>query len=1085
MQAYTNGAPAALIGLYQIPGSNALDAANRAKATMARLAERFPADMQVGLTLDTTVPVTEGVKEIVITLVEAIGLVLLVVFVFLGSARATWVPIQTIPVSLIGTFIFFPMVGFTINTLSLLRLVLAVGLVVDDAIVVVEAVQAKIDEGLSPHDAAIAAMDEVGGAVVGIALVLSSVFIPAGFIRGITGSLYRQFALTIAFSVLLSAVNALTYKPVQCALILRPRPKDARRGLLGPFFDAFNRVFTRVQAGYVRGCHVLIRRAGLALFLLGVCGPRGRPREGPADVVHAAGGPGLLPRERPAPGGGIAPADQRGHAADRRDPEERARRPLHQLGVRVQHPVADLEPPERALLRPARALRRAGDASAPGGCHRRRRQSEAGGAPRGAGSGAAPARHPGRRPGRRRRLLRPGSRRQHRRLPLAEHTAVHGRAAQAARDRVPEHHVHARRAAALRSRRRGPRVQARRADPGRVRRPAGAPGRHVREPVQPLRARLARVRRGRAAVPDGSDGRRPVLRPQPERRHGAALDARRPPEIVRSGVRDPVQRVSRRRDLRDAGAGLQHGAGDGRGRRGRGPGPAARHGVRLERHELPGVDRGERRRPLRLVARARLPDPRGALPELVVAVERALEHPGRGGGRVRRAPGAWARQQRLRADRAHHADRALREERDPDRGVRQGGAREGCVAGRRGADWRAPAARPDPHDVVRAHLRAAAALERARRGRRGPPADRNLHHPRHAVLDRHRDLPRPRPVRRGGAVVSARLATGRGARAAGASGRRHRAGARELMSRRACVAVGTLLLLAGCSPLREPKGFLGWLWRPEVGPNYRRPPVDIPDDFRGRLDEAEAASFADLPWWEVFGDPALQRLVRWALEGNYNLQSAVASIEQARAQVGIAAADLYPQVGYQASGERQKIFFTPTFPSTTFNTFQVAFNAAWEIDVWGRIRRSTETARAQYLATEEARRGVVVTLVSDVATATSSSSSSTASSRSRTRARRPIATRSTSSCAGTSAARTPRSRRRVPRRTSSRASHRSPRSSARSPSRRTRSACSSARTRSPSSAASRSSTRRPRRRRWDSRPRSSTGGPTSARRSRT
>jgi HAE1 family hydrophobic/amphiphilic exporter-1 len=267
-QAYTNGAPAALIGLYQVPGSNALDAANRAKATMARLAERFPGDMEVGLTLDTTIPVTEGAKEILITLAEAIGLVLIVVFVFLQSFRATWVPIQTIPVSLIGTFLFFPMVGFTINTLSLLGLVLAVGLVVDDAIVVVEAVQAKIDEGLSPHDAAIAAMDEVGGALVGIALVLSSVFIPAGFILGITGRLYRQFALTIAFSVLLSAVNALTYKPAQCALILRPRRKDASRGLLGRFFGAFERVFASAQEWYVRGCHVLIRRAGVSLLVL-------------------------------------------------------------------------------------------------------------------------------------------------------------------------------------------------------------------------------------------------------------------------------------------------------------------------------------------------------------------------------------------------------------------------------------------------------------------------------------------------------------------------------------------------------------------------------------------------------------------------------------------------------------------------------------------------------------------------------------------------------------------------------------------------------------------------------------------------
>src|SRR5262245_59417449 len=235
---------------------------------MSRLSERCPSDMRVDLTLDTTIPVTEGAKEIAITLAEAIGLVLLVVFIFLGSARATWVPIQTIPVSLVGTFLFFPMVGFTINTLSLLGLVLAVGLVVDDAIVVVEAVQAKIDEGMSPHDAAVVAMDEISGALVGIALVLSSVFIPAGFILGITGSLYRQFALTIAFSVLLSMVNALTYKPAQCALILRPRPKDGRRGILGRFFSAFDRVFTHAQNGYVRGCHYLIRRSGLALLLL-------------------------------------------------------------------------------------------------------------------------------------------------------------------------------------------------------------------------------------------------------------------------------------------------------------------------------------------------------------------------------------------------------------------------------------------------------------------------------------------------------------------------------------------------------------------------------------------------------------------------------------------------------------------------------------------------------------------------------------------------------------------------------------------------------------------------------------------------
>jgi outer membrane protein, multidrug efflux system len=188
------------------------------------------------------------------------------------------------------------------------------------------------------------------------------------------------------------------------------------------------------------------------------------------------------------------------------------------------------------------------------------------------------------------------------------------------------------------------------------------------------------------------------------------------------------------------------------------------------------------------------------------------------------------------------------------------------------------------------------------------------------------------------------------------------------MMRSARAAVTAVVLFAGCAPTAEPRGLLGRLWRLEVGPQYRRPPVETPEDFRGRIGPAEAASFADLPWWQVFGDSTLQDLVRRALADNYDLQSAVARIEEARAQVGVAASDLYPHVGYQGSAERQKIFFTPTFPSTTFNTFQGVLNVAWEIDVWGRIRRATEAARAQFLATEEARRGVVVTLVSDVGT---------------------------------------------------------------------------------------------------------------------
>jgi len=267
-QSIVNGKPAAAVLLYQNPGSNALEAANQAKARMAELARRFPQDMQERLVLDTTVPVTEGAREIVKTLIEAIALVVLVVFIFLQSWRATLIPILTIPVSLVGAFMFFPAVGFSINTLSLLGLVLAVGLVVDDAIVVVEAIESKIEKGRSPRDAAIEAMDEVSGALVGIALVLSAVFIPAGFMTGLTGSLYRQFALTIAFSVLLSAFNALTLSPALGAMILQPRIARRRRGPLEFVFGLFNAGFKRAQNGYIRICGLLVRKVGVALIIL-------------------------------------------------------------------------------------------------------------------------------------------------------------------------------------------------------------------------------------------------------------------------------------------------------------------------------------------------------------------------------------------------------------------------------------------------------------------------------------------------------------------------------------------------------------------------------------------------------------------------------------------------------------------------------------------------------------------------------------------------------------------------------------------------------------------------------------------------
>src|SRR6201988_4327957 len=245
-----NGKPSACLALYQIPGSNAVQAAATANKLMSLMKQRFPDDLDYVVALDTTRAVTEGIKEIVITLLIALALVILVVYIFLQGWRATLIPLLAVPVSLVGTFVLFPVFGFSINTLSLFGLVLAIGLVVDDAIVVVEGVERHIEEGMTPKDAALKAMEELSGPVVGIALVLSAVFVPTAFIPGITGKLYQQFAVTIAISVILSAFNALTLSPALAALLLRPREES--HGLLQRFFDWFNRVFERATGGYVR-----------------------------------------------------------------------------------------------------------------------------------------------------------------------------------------------------------------------------------------------------------------------------------------------------------------------------------------------------------------------------------------------------------------------------------------------------------------------------------------------------------------------------------------------------------------------------------------------------------------------------------------------------------------------------------------------------------------------------------------------------------------------------------------------------------------------------------------------------------------
>jgi HAE1 family hydrophobic/amphiphilic exporter-1 len=270
-QSYTlmgrlNGKPSAIISVYQLPGSNAVNDAQAVRDLMAQVKSRFPSDMTYAVALDQTKAVTGGIREILITLAIALLLVIVVVYIFLQGWRAALIPLLAVPVSLVGTFAFFPLFGFSINTISMFGLVLAIGLVVDDAIVVVEAIERHIEEGSAPKAAALKAMQEISGPVVGIALVLSAVFVPTAFIPGITGRLYQQFAVTIAISVIISAFNALSLSPALAALLLRP--KRPGHGPLQRFFDWFNRSFGRATNGYIRVSAALIRKSGVAVAAL-------------------------------------------------------------------------------------------------------------------------------------------------------------------------------------------------------------------------------------------------------------------------------------------------------------------------------------------------------------------------------------------------------------------------------------------------------------------------------------------------------------------------------------------------------------------------------------------------------------------------------------------------------------------------------------------------------------------------------------------------------------------------------------------------------------------------------------------------
>jgi len=260
-----DGKPATLIGLYLAPGGNAIGAADAAKALMEEVAAGFPEGMDYALVSDSSVFVKESIHEVQKTLIEAFVLVVIVVFIFLGSLRATVVPLIAVPVALVGTFAVMLAMGFSLNTVSLLALVLAIGIVVDDAIVVVEAVEAKMEEnpGMTPAEAASAAMAEITGAILAITMVLLSVFVPVAFIPGISGQLFQQFAVAVSVSMVISAINALTLSPALCAIILKPH-HGPKKGIMG----AISRGIDKGRDGYTRVAGAIARRAILGLALL-------------------------------------------------------------------------------------------------------------------------------------------------------------------------------------------------------------------------------------------------------------------------------------------------------------------------------------------------------------------------------------------------------------------------------------------------------------------------------------------------------------------------------------------------------------------------------------------------------------------------------------------------------------------------------------------------------------------------------------------------------------------------------------------------------------------------------------------------
>ncbi len=670
---------AVAIGIFQRPGTNALQASSDVRALMERLKANFPDGVDYRVVYDPTVYVRESIRAVVHTLFEAILLVVIVVMVFLQTWRASIIPLVAVPVSLIGTFAIMLALGFSLNTLSLFGLVLAIGIVVDDAIVVVENVERHIELGLAPMDATRKAMEEVSGPIIAIALVLCAVFIPTAFISGLTGQFYRQFALTIAISTVISAFNSLTLSPALASRLLRPHgaPRDRlQRGadrLFGWFFRLFNRFFTRASDGYAMGVSRVLRVSMLALVLYG----------GLIGLTYVG--------FQRVPQGFVPPQDKDYLVAFAQLPDaatlDRTERVIREMtSMALEHPgvansiafpglsvngFVNASNTGIAFVALKPAAERAGKPGLDANTIVQELNQRFGGIQdafvaifppppvQGLGTVGGFKLYVEDRAG----------------LGFEELYAQ----VQAALEQGPQRSEAGRavlelpgeRAADRRARRSRARQDLRRRAHRRVRDAAGLPGIALRERLQPLRTDLPGERPGRVAVPHAARADRTPQDQERRRRNGADGLAGSGRHRLRSRSGDALQRLPGRGDQRRAGAGLQLRPGAGGDHRGAERIAAARHGLRVDRAGLPGLHfRQHHAVRLPAVRAARLYRARGAVRELDAAAQRHPDRADDAAVRDRGRVGHRRRQQRLHADQLPRAGRAGVQERHPDRRVR-------------------------------------------------------------------------------------------------------------------------------------------------------------------------------------------------------------------------------------------------------------------------------------------------------------------------------------------------------------------------------------------------------------------------------